>query len=110
MKKVKKYENGLLILSDKIVISSNLFNEDRAIELSSISGGAIDNKQEFLDMLNNSKITYICMIVFETAFIYLFIVYLASNFVDTLSQKNNPNYKILLIYHLNNIQFLKYLY
>lgn len=81
-KKLNTYENGLLILSDKIIVSSSLLKENRSIDLSDVPSGAVDNKQELLDNLNESNLMYIYVLIFETLFIYLFIVYLASNFVD----------------------------
>lgn len=84
MKKLKTYENGILILSDKVIISSSLFNQERTIDLTDISSGVIDNKEELLNMLNESNMMYIYILIFETIFIYLFVVYLASNFVDAI--------------------------
>lgn len=81
-KKLNTYENGLLILSDKIIVSSSLLKENRSIDLSDVPSGAIDNKQELLNNLNESNLMYIYVLIFETLFIYLFIVYLTSNFVD----------------------------
>ena len=84
MQKIKTYENGILILSDKIVVSSNLLNQDRSIDLTNVPAGVIDNKQEFLNMLDENNMMYIYMLIFETVFIYLFIVYLSSNIVDAV--------------------------
>ena len=81
-KKLNTYENGLLILSDKIIVSSSLLKENRSIDLSDVPSGDVDNKQELLDNLNESNLMYIYVLIFETLFIYLFIVYVASNFVD----------------------------
>lgn len=82
MQKIKNYENGILILSDKIVVSSSLLNEDRSIDLTDVPAGVIDNKQELMNMLDETNMMYIYMLIFETVFIYLFIVYLTSNLVD----------------------------
>lgn len=82
MKKVNTYENGILILSDKIIVSSSLLSENRSIDLSDVPAGVVDNKQELLNNLNESNMMYIYVLILETIFMYLFIVYLASNLVD----------------------------
>ena len=82
--KIKEYEHGILILSDKIIISSNLLNENRSINISDISTDIVNNKVEFIKLLDASNMMYIYILVLVTVFIYLFVVYLSSNLVDAI--------------------------
>lgn len=83
-KKIKAYDNGILILSDRIIISSRTLNQERNIYLSELPLGRINNKQELMNMFSERNSTYIYLIFFETIFVYLFIVYSTSNLVDAI--------------------------
>ena len=82
--KINLYENGILILSDRIVILNNLTNQERAVYYSEIYGYNIQNKEAFMNTVFENNIMYVYLIIYEIAFIYLFIIYLASNFVDVI--------------------------
>jgi len=80
--KLSLYENGILMLSDRIVILNNLTNQEKYIYYCEIYEDNIPNKEAFMNLISDNNMIFLYLIVFETVFIYLFIVYLASNFVD----------------------------
>ncbi len=80
--KVKLYNSGIIFLSDRVVVESNLLQEEQSMTYSSITSSEIANKDEFIKLFADSNIYYVYLTFFITIFIYLYIVYLATNFVD----------------------------
>lgn len=84
LEKIKAYETGVILLSDRAIISSNLLANEENIYYSTIFQNDIEGKEELLNLVGVQNLIYICVIFYLTIFIYLFIVYLASNFIDAL--------------------------
>ena len=82
--KIGLYENGIILLSDRIVILNNLTNKEKSIYYSEIYNNNMPNKEDFMNTIFNNNIMYVYFIFFGTVFIYLFIIHLASNFVDVI--------------------------
>lgn len=82
MEKINMYQNGILVLSDRAVISTSLLSQDQSIYYSSIYNSNIQNKEEFMNLISGSSMINTYIIFFATVFVYLFIVYFASNIVD----------------------------
>ncbi len=82
IKKINLYDAGILITDQKIVISNSLFNQDESIYFSNIFTENIASKEEFLNIISGSNMMYTYILFFGTIFVYLFIVYIASNLVD----------------------------
>ena len=80
--KVKLYNSGIIFLSDRVVVESNLLQEEQSMPYSSITSSEIANKDEFIKLFSDSNIYYVYLTFFITIFIYLYIIYLATNFVD----------------------------
>ena len=80
--KTNKYDNGIILLSDRIIISSNFLAQNENIYYSNLVDENINNKEEFVKFFSDSNMLNTYIIFFVTVFIYLFIVYLSSNMVD----------------------------
>ena len=98
LEKIKAYDTGILLLSDRIIFQSKAINMQNVVQGNSdtqsynnLNGNSflytslinfdIDGKGEMLDLIEG-QLLYILSIFFVTIFIYLYIIYLASNLVD----------------------------
>lgn len=84
MDKMRAYNTGVLLLSDKAILYSNLLNNNEEIYYSNIIGLDIEGKTEFLNLIGGQRLLYYNLVFFLSSFIYLFIVYFASNIVDAI--------------------------
>lgn len=80
--KMKPYGTGILLLHDRIILENNLLANTEDIYYSNIVSIDIENKAEFLSLLNGTNMFYSNIVFFLMIFIYLFVIYLASNLVD----------------------------
>ena len=84
MEKIKLYDTGLLLLSDRAIISSSLLGQEEEIFYSNLFDTDISSKAEFMDMLSGKNMTYGYVIFAISVFIYMFIIYFTSNLIDGL--------------------------
>ena len=84
IEKTSAYDNGIILLSNRAILSSNILMQNQNIYYSNIFEQNINSKQEFLNLISGTTIMYTYIIFFVTIFIYLFIVYLSSNLVDSV--------------------------
>lgn len=99
LEKIKAYSTGVLCLSDKMIIESKLLNRQEEIYYSNIFSFDITGKVNFLNMISGRNLFYTNLALSFTLLIYLFIVYLSSNLIDSvvlgviriLVRKNNKN-------------------
>ena len=99
LEKLKAYDMGVLLLSDRVIIESKLFDlqnvseintglsiykdiTDNSIMYSNLFDFDINSKDEALELISSSNLMYAYFVFFGTIFIYLFMVYIASNLVD----------------------------
>jgi len=82
--KASLYNNGIILVSNRVIISSELLSQNQTISYSNLIGQDINNKEEFINMISTKNMIYTYMIFFMTIFVYLFIVYLSSNAVDSI--------------------------
>ena len=80
--RINPYDNGLIILSDRIVISSKLLNGTQSVLYSNILNENIGDKGEVLKLTTFEKMVFTYITFFITVFIYLFVIYLFSSLVD----------------------------
>ncbi len=80
--KAKLYNTGIVFLSDRAVVLSNLVKEEQSIKYSDITNSEIANKEELIRLFSNSNIYYVYLVFFMTIFIYLYIIYLTTNLID----------------------------
>ena len=80
--KIKAYDNGIIMLSDRAIISSNLMSQDETIYYSNFIEQNIENKEELINLISESSMIYAYGIFCITIFVYLFIVYFTSNIID----------------------------
>lgn len=73
-----------MCLSDKMIIESKLLNKQEEIYYSNIFSFDITSKANFLSLINTRNLFYTNLAFFTTLLIYLFIVYLSSNLVDSI--------------------------
>lgn len=82
--KLKAYNIGVLMLSDKAIIKSTALTEMQSMPYSNIFTIDIENKEEALNFISNQNLMTTYVALFVTIFIYLFIVQFASNMVDAV--------------------------
>lgn len=82
--KIKLYDNGLLVLNDKVVIISKLLTQEENIYYTNVFTNNIESKQDFINLLSGGNIIYAYMLFGTTIFVYLFIIYITSNLVDAI--------------------------
>ncbi len=81
---MKAYNTGIIVLSNKMIVSSQSLKSQEEIEYVNLININIDNKAELLTMLNSSAFAGSYIIFFVTMLIYLFVVYAVSNLVDAI--------------------------
>lgn len=84
IEKIRSYNTGLVLTSDKAILVSNLINKEESIEYSRIFTENINSKQDFLNLISNQNMMYTYIFFGVTIVIYLFMVYFASNIVDIM--------------------------
>lgn len=84
IQKINLYGTGILLLSDKTVISNEYITENQTINYSNILDIDVENKEEFINLLSGNEIKYVYGVFFTTILVYLFIVYLVSNLMDAI--------------------------
>lgn len=100
LEKLKAYDTGILLLSDKIIFESKLLNfkeaqnnsglsvynemNENSLLYTSLIDFDIDGKDELLDLIGGQSLLYGTSVFFVTIFIYLFIVYITSNLIDAI--------------------------
>lgn len=84
MEKIKLYDTGVLVLNNRAIVVSKVLTGEESIYYSNIITEDIQNKIEFINLLSGSNIMYVYLLFGLTIFIYMFIVYLASNLVDAI--------------------------
>ena len=83
IEKINAYNNGILVLSDRAVISSEIFIEDEEILYSNLEIEDIESKEEIVDLLTiDTEKIYVAFAI--TIFIYLFTIYCISNIIDAV--------------------------
>ncbi len=82
--KIDLYGMGILILRDKIIVSSDFLTQVESINYSDIFTEDIENKEELLNLISGNNRTELYTLLIATIFIYLFIVYITSNLVDAI--------------------------
>lgn len=82
--KLKAYDMGILVLSDKIVIKSNLLNEQEDLYYSNLFAINLEGKEAFLELIQGQAFFYEMIAFSIILVIYLFFVYILSNVIDVL--------------------------
>lgn len=72
------------MLSNKIVASSKLLTQEQNIYYSNIFTSNIENKGQFMELISGTNIIYAYILFAITIFIYMFVIYFASNLVDAV--------------------------
>lgn len=67
-----------------MIIQSKLLNTEETIYYSNLFSFDITGKANFLNMISGRNLFYTSLAFFTTLLIYLFIVYLSSNLVDSI--------------------------
>ncbi len=80
--KINLYDMGIIVLKDKIIVSSSFLTQDENINYSSIFQENIESKEELLGLISGNNIGQIYVVFLSTIFIYLFVVYFTSNLID----------------------------
>ncbi len=84
LERLKAYDMGVLLLSDKAVLISNALNENQEINYKDVSDININEKSEFLDIISPEGMLSVYGAFILSIFIYLFVIYLISNLVDAV--------------------------
>lgn len=84
VEKINIYETGIVVLSDRVIISNSILTEDESIYYSNLFTENIENKEEFLSLISNENMLYTYLLFFGTMLVYLFTVYFMSNLVDSI--------------------------
>lgn len=86
-KKIGLYDNGVILLKDKMILKTAASNIQNTMTYSNLSENMnISNfeKQDILDCFTASNYVKICIPFFLVIFLYLFIVYMISTLIDAL--------------------------
>lgn len=84
IEKINLYDTGMAVLKDRIILSNSLLSQDENIYYSNFLTENIDSKEGFIGLISGSNMTYTYMLFFATIFVYMFVIYIASNLVDGL--------------------------
>lgn len=82
IERISAYQNGMIFLSDRAIVSSNLLTQNENIYYSNIFTENIQNKQELMNLMSGNNMTYTYILFLVTIFVYLFVVYFVSNLID----------------------------
>ena len=74
----------MIVLSDRIFISSSSLGQEESIYYSSLFDTNLSSKAEFMELLSGKNMTYGYVLFAITVFIYMFIIYFISNLMDGL--------------------------
>lgn len=82
--KLKGYDVGILLLSDKMVFSSSVLQEPQSISYSELLDEDIENKEELLNAISTRNIMQYYLIFGGTLAIYLYVLYFMSSLIDAI--------------------------
>lgn len=80
--KINLYDMGIIVLKNKIIVSSSFLTQNENISYSNIFTENIENKEELIGLISGSNMAQIYALFLSTIFIYLFVVYFTSNLID----------------------------
>lgn len=84
---IKKSANGIVVLQDKFIIKTGYISENVEYSYAQIIGNyqiSEFNKQQFLEYFSGTNLKLICAGFFIITYIYMFLVYITSIWVDIL--------------------------
>ncbi len=84
IEKIKPYNTGIIFLSDKMVVVSDLLTREGNIEYQKLIDTNIEGKEEFLQILDIKGFIGSYVVFFITMVIYVFTIYAISNLVDSV--------------------------
>ncbi len=81
---MKAYNTGILLLSDKAVIVSNVLTNEESLPYSGVFTSNIEGKDAFLNLISVENLISAYLIFGVSIIIYLFVVYVISNIIDAI--------------------------
>lgn len=84
MQKMKAYDTGILLLSDKAIIVSKALTNEEILRYSGVFTLNIEGKEEFLNLISLENMIPLYIVFVITIVIYLLIVYVLSNVIDAV--------------------------
>lgn len=81
---MKAYNAGVLLLSDRAVIVSNILTNEESMPYSGIFTSNIEGKEELLNIISIENMISAYLVYGVSIIIYLFVVYVLSNIIDVI--------------------------